>query len=106
MKAGSTDPVGGLSQAAVAYGLYASYMAATNQTVDPTKAWDTMERDGNFQKYLNGTLEGTNVQADLDGFMAAMDTLNGLDSTTAGNIAQNGVNDSGLQDALVGILGK
>lgn len=108
MKEGSTDPVGGLSQAAVAYGLYASYMAATKpgEAVDPTKAWDTMERDSNFQSYLNGTLAGTNVQADLDGFMAAMDTLNGLDSTTAGSIAQNGVNDAGLQDALKDILGK
>lgn len=106
----STDPSTGLSQAALAYGLYSSYMLEkdpdnfdADAPMDFTVVLNTMTDDG-FQKYLT---EGNGKQ-DLDGYLAALNAVS--DNTGNGGIGTdilaNGFNNEDLATLLKQAMGK
>ena len=104
------DPAAGLSQAALAYGLYSSYMLEKDpEGFDPDAPMDfsavmnTMTEDG-FQEYLT---EG-NGQKDLNGYLAALNTVNNNTGTggIGTDILMNGFNNQELSDLLKEIMGK
>ena len=105
----TSDPTNGLSQAALAYGLYNSYKYSQdpenfdpNATIDFTTALNDLGSDG-FQAYL----KTEQAQKDLEGYMAAMNTLttNGNSVTDAG-ILVNGFDNQELVDMMQGVMGK
>ena len=105
----TTDPTNGLSQAALAYGLYNSYQYTKNPdsfdpsaTVDFSTALNALN-DPDFQKYLGSD----QAQKDLDGYMAAMNTLttNGNSVTDAGILVE-GFDNQELIDLMQGVIGK
>ena len=106
----ASDPSAGLSQAALAYGLYSSYMLEKNpDSFDPDAPLDfsavmnTMT-EADFQTYLT---EG-NGQKDLDGYLAALNTVN--NNTGVGGIGTDilveGFNNDDLSALLKDVMGK
>lgn len=97
------DPANGLSQAALAYGLYTSYKMDTDPNFKPSETPDVLAAlnamdDPEFQEYLT---KG-NGQQDLDGYVAALGTVGG----NAGNGVGTDiiVNGFGGNDELKGML--
>ena len=105
-----TDSTAGLAQAAIAYGMYKSYIYSNDDIAagdkesmsSPLVALNDLDNAG-FKAYLE-TQQGKD---DLAGLMAAMNVINGQDTgmkeTTAsgGAIAENG----DLREALEALLG-
>ena len=105
-----SDPAAGLSQAALAYGLYTSYKLETdpdnfdvNAPMDFVAVLNTMD-DPEFQTYLT---EGSG-QKDLDGYLAALNTVS--TNTGAGGIGtdilMNGFDNADLTALLQQAMGK
>ena len=109
----SSDPTEGLSQAALAYGLFTAYAYASGEqdkiaaTEDPMGVLQKLNDDG-FQQYLKGegVWAGTNqASKDLDGYMSAMNMINKSadeDPDMALNVLTNGFADP----ALAGVIGQ
>ena len=99
----------GVSQAALAYGLYTSYVKYMDETADPDLSAFALALEGgdaNFTKYLNGTLDGADVNTDLKGLMGAMNAINGQSADAIMDAFINGFNNSDVADNLAAILGK
>lgn len=104
-----SDPAAGLSQAALAYGLYSSYMLDSdpdnfdpNAPMDFSAVLNTMD-DPAFQEYLtNG-----NGQKDLEGYLGALNTV-GSNSANGGlgaDILVDGFNNDALLELMEQAMG-
>ena len=106
---GTSTSTDGLSQAALAYGLYHSYIYSQDDLTDdeknelsqPVKALNGFD-DPDFQEYLTSP-QG---QADLEGLLASMNVISKQDKDATESAVSNGINNDDLVDALEQILGK
>ena len=97
----------GLSQAAVAYGMYMAYAYSTGETDliestdDPVEILKALDDEG-FQNYLKDTDGSGKVYADLDGYLAAMSMINSStgDSDAVASLLVNGFADKDLVDLI------
>lgn len=94
----------GLSQAALAYGMYTAYAQRNNITFDGSNMTAVLEgvNSTGFQAYI-GTAE---AQSDIAGYMGAMEMLSGSTGTGSNSLAVtnlliNGFSDQDLQKLLV-----
>ena len=96
----------GLSQAALAYGLYMSYQTSAGGTASVLDFTSQLgDPNSNFNKYLNG--DQNKVQADLDGVLGAMNIISNQDKASKDSAIMKGIdNDADLAAALQQILGK
>ena len=106
----ANDPVGGLSQAALAYGLYNAYIYSRDDLTAEQIQEYTMPgyavnhlNDTGFQEYLNK--QGA---TDLEGLKAAMNVIGSQDQNTIQSAVTNGfdANNEDLAGALLDILGQ
>lgn len=100
----------GLSQAALAYGLYHAYIYSRDDLTDEQKAQETQVGaalnnldSAGFQNYLTNNPQS---QTDLNGLMAAMGVIGGQDKETSSSVVSNGFDNQDMLDALQSILGK
>ena len=104
----SSDPTGGLSQAALAYGLYNAYTYQRTDLNDdekktestPVKALNNFD-DPEFQKYL----KSEQGKKDLDGLLASLNVASSQNKETAGSIVTDGINNSDLVGAVEQLWG-
>lgn len=106
----ANDPANTVPQAAVAYGMYVSYLQQTGGNVeglDPTTVLTSGLNDSNFQQYVQDNKD-SNISADYDGFMAAMNMINGTaqNKDSLDQLLENGFTDAGLIEDLVAALAK
>ena len=104
------DSGAGLSQAAMAYGLYTAYATKNGITVpdDPSEVLGKLDTDGGFKDYINDVDGSGQVQKDLDGYIAAMGMINGNvngNSAAVSDILVNGFANDGLVDLIGGAMG-
>ena len=104
------NPTEGLAQAALAYSLYSSYMYSTDpdnfdsdETPDFSTVMNTLTGDG-FQNYLKDTDGTGQVQKDLEGYLAAMDTLTN-NSEAANDVILNGFSNADLVKLMQDVMG-
>ena len=102
------DPAVGLSQAALAYGLYNSYMMESDPEnfnpdapMDFSKVMNTLGSDG-FQTYLT---EG-NGQKDLDGYLAALDAVSNNSDAVGSGVVIDGFDNTDLVGLMTQVMGK
>ena len=95
-----------LSQTAMAYGMYTSYIQRTGGTAsnDVQEVLNVLASDG-FKNYMSNADGGEDeAGADMKGYMAAMNMINsvssGEDKTPVTNLLVNGFNDPELIAAL------
>ena len=108
------DPANGLAQAALAYGLYTSYKSATDTNYDPTQPLDFSTvmntlTEPSFQNYLNNTDNSGQAEKDLNGYLAAMNTITsntGDGSSLGTDVAVSGFDDPALVALLQQAIGK
>ena len=106
----TSDPTTGLSQAALAYGLYVSYAQDSGDatkianTTNPANVWLAIREDAGFKTYL----EDDQGKADLKGLAAAMDVVSGQSAEAAGSVVTGGVSTSNtaLLEAMKALLGE
>ena len=94
----------GLSQAAIAYGLYTAYAERNNVDMTNMTPTDVMGHIGDqaFKDYL----ATDNAQADLDGFLAAMNMIDeNSNSAIVTDVLFNGFNTDNLNELLNGAKG-
>ena len=103
------DSTLGFSEAALAYGLYNSYIySKTDLTTeekqeqsDPVHALSGGFEDPDFQKYL----DSDQAQKDLEGLLAAMNVISSQDTDTASSVVMGGLASDEMIGAMNGILG-
>ncbi len=104
------DSTLGFSEAALAYGLYNSYVHYANpdltadekaELAQPGKALGGGFEDPKFQEYLNGA----QAQKDLEGLLASMNVISDQNKDTASSVVVGGLASQEMIDALNGILG-
>ena len=105
------DEENGLTNAAMAFGLYTAYAhslpageerdIAIAKTNDPLALLRSLD-DAGFRSYLNNTDGKGQAQKDLDGYLASMNMINDAqkDSTALDAVLVNGFND----EAFLGLL--
>lgn len=105
----ASNPTEGLSQAALAYGLYNAYVYqnAEIKPEDKENAASVVNAlqnfdDPDFQKYL----KSDQGKKDLDGLLASLNVASTQNKDTAGSVVTDGVNNSNLINALEQLLGK
>lgn len=104
-----SDSTLGFSEAALAYGLYNSYIysktdLSTEQKQEqsgPVNALAGGFADPEFQKYL----DSAQAQKDLDGLLAAMNVIGSQDKETASSVVSGGLASDEMIGAMNGILG-
>ena len=100
----------GLSQAALAYGLYNAYVHAnpySDPNLNPDKATPDNALNGgfadpNFQKYL----DSDQAKKDLDGLMASLNVVTSQNKDTAQSMVMGGLDNKDVIDAMNSILGQ
>ena len=100
----------GLSQAALAYGLYNSYIYNRTDLTPEQKAEQSGAdkalgggfEDSDFQAYL----DTPQAQKDLEGLMASLNVLTSQNKDTAQSVVTGGLDNQNVIDAMNGILGK
>lgn len=105
LKTVNKDSGAGLSQAAIAYGLYTAYATKNGLTVpeNPADVLLQIDSDVNFKNYINNTDGSGQAQKDLEGYLAAMNMINtNVESNTdaVSDILVNGF----ANKELVGLL--
>ena len=108
----TSDPTTGLSQAALAYGMYTSYMYSTGKAnpadgaLDPISVLNSFDPEtnsdfANFQTYL----DSDQGKQDMEGYLAALNTV-GDNSGVASDVVISGFNTSELESLLNQVMGK
>ena len=103
------DSTLGFSEAALAYGLYNSYIYSKTDLTpeqkqeqsDPVHALGGGFEDPDFQKYL----DSDQAQKDLEGLLAAMNVIGSQDKETASSVVTGGLASDEMIGAMNGILG-
>ena len=99
-------PTTGLSQAALAYGLYNAYVQSDDTITDkesaskPGNAWANLNSTG-FQNYL----KTSQAKDDLAGLLAAFNAIGDQDQATIKHTVENGYNNADLSAAMDELLG-
>ena len=105
-----------LADTALIYGVYTSYLYATDEANAPeklanlksskdlTEALDVMNSDSNFATYMS---EGKG-QSDIDAYLDALDMISDAtaDKAVKDEVLKNGFADDQMMELLVGLLGK
>ena len=91
----------GLSQAALAYGMYISYLEFSNQStnIQPGEALNGLD-DADFQDYLTKD----QAQKDLKGLLAAMNVVNTQNADAINSVVTNGLANNELKEAFDSIM--
>ncbi|MBQ2996506.1 MAG: prepilin-type N-terminal cleavage/methylation domain-containing protein [Oscillibacter sp.] len=103
------NPGEGLAQASIAYGLYTAYMSKdenfdASAPLDFSLVMNAFEEEG-FQDYLNDKDGSGQVQKDLAGYLAGVNTISG-NSTLANDVLINGFNYDPIETLLKNISEK
>lgn len=95
----------GLSQAAMAYGLYTAYAAKNGISVpdNPADVLFQIDNDANFKSYVNNEDGSGQAQKDLEGYLAAMNMINTNVETNTNAVSDILVNGFANED-LVALL--
>ena len=103
------DPGAAVAQAAMAYGMYAAYLTHTGQDVPAEvnlgDVYSVLDDPG-FQAYINQD-GGTQAQADLEGYLAAMGMISSSSENADASldVLLNGFSNDQLLDILQGVSG-
>ena len=105
-----TNPTEGLSQAALAYGMYHAWIYSRSDLTpeqkeelsSPSRAMNDLDNT-DFQTWLTANPQ---AQADLQGLIAALGAISGQDGDVAQDIVENGNDSDALKEALEALLGK
>ena len=105
-----TNPTEGLSQAALAYGMYHAWIYSRSDLTpeqkeelsSPSRAMNDLDNT-DFQTWLTANPQ---AQADLQGLIAALGAISGQDGDVAQDIVENGNDSDSLKEALEALLGK
>ena len=98
------DPATAVSQAAMAYGMYAAYLTHTGKEIPAeinlADVYSVLE-DSGFQAYVNQD-NGIQAQKDLDGYLAAMDMI--ATSSENKNASKDVLLNGFSNEQLIGVL--
>ena len=95
----------GVSQAALAYGLYTSYVKYNDETQNPNLADFPFALAGNNDGF-NDYLKSEQAKTDLAGLMGAMNSIGDQSADTISSAVIGGFSGSDIEKALKEILGK